>query len=71
MFVEIDISKIRGGKGNPWKPCLCYYPCYNGNCPKEKGTVCHINHCEIVRKYSQLTYNKKYCPECGRKLKGD
>jgi len=51
------------------KPCLCYYPCNNINCPKEKDSVCHPYRCEIVHEYSRLTYHKKYCSECGRKLK--
>lgn len=50
------------------KSCLCHYPCKNENCPKEKDSVCHTNYCEIVEQYSQLTYMKKYCSECGRKL---
>jgi len=50
-------------------PCLCHYPCKTENCPKEKDAACHVNHCEVVQKYSVLTYDKKYCSECGRKIK--
>jgi hypothetical protein len=58
------------------KPCLCYFPCKkesnnggNENCPKEKDDMCWVNHCEVVKKYSSLTYGKNYCSICGRKLK--
>jgi hypothetical protein len=50
------------------KPCLCHYPCKTENCPKEKGAVCWANHCEVVQKYSNLTYGKNYCLICGKKL---
>ncbi len=51
------------------KSCLCHYPCKTDNCPKEKDTVCHVNYCEIVQKYSVLNNKENnYCPICGRKL---
>ena len=50
------------------KPCLCFYPCKNENCPKEKGTMCHPNDCETIIKYVNLTQGANYCPMCGRKL---
>jgi hypothetical protein len=53
------------------KPCLCFYPCKNENCPKEKGTMCLVNHCEVVAKYSELTHKKNYCSVCGRGLNSD
>ena len=50
------------------KPCFCHYPCENENCPKVKGSVCHICSCDSVQRYVQLTYKKKFCSECGRNL---
>lgn len=50
------------------KICLCHYPCKIENCPKEKDTMCHVNHCAVMNEYSRLTYGNNYCPACGRKL---
>lgn len=50
--------------------CLCYYPCKNENCPKEKGAMCYVNHCEVIEKYSILNQEENNCcPKCGRRLR--
>lgn len=51
------------------KKCLCFYPCDSDSCPKIKDSVCHPFICRTIGKYVELTSNKKYCSECGRKLK--
>lgn len=30
--------------------------------------MCHTNYCNVVSKHVKLTFGKKYCSECGRKL---
>jgi len=52
------------------KLCLCSYPCKTENCPKESpDQMCWINHCVAIQRYSNLTYGKNFCSECGRDLR--
>ena len=55
--------------------CVCEYPCQSNLCPKVQHPqdysqgMCHMNYCEVIEEYSNLTYSKNYCSKCGRKLK--